>query len=294
MNLLSVFAGDRLRGCALACVIIAGGCRSRQRTLDFPDFEAHGFSLRLEHVAAYASHNAIDHAIYRAVVARGVLADLTDDRIVAVGRYMVFDELRDQSGRDLIAIAEPYIVDYSKNDISTYWGFEQWGFPYRNRRRQSQVITICRSLPEMVTGISVARGHAICLIATDIRRREFELAPTEDWVELAPGMQFRIDAVEPEGRSTVLRYATREEPNEKFPKDAQQIRWFRIEQLDGSGEVLAKGSALGERVGDGLRSGNVQLNRLGENGPVTRIRVSIIEDFDTLHVPFDFRDVSLR
>jgi hypothetical protein len=272
-----------------AVLLTLAGCSSRPAVASLPAAKQGDFQLSIASVSANSSIDLGNGRSNRSVQFSGQFADLRGGRVVTVGRYLEWDELRDERGRDLFALSEKHKREYPEQQRDDHTMFIWKADSQSETSFRCQVTSYLGNLPEMPRAISVARGRVRGFVALELASFDFDVEPTADWIELAPGLAFRIDSVEA-GWPVEVTYSLQADPDE--PSASEHVRhWFAFKELNYDGKTWVDESAHAEEIGPGVHRRVLKVFTKPPPGGKNKLRVSLTGDVEEIHFPFEFRDI---
>jgi hypothetical protein len=280
---------------ALVLFALLAGCAPAPSTKRLPTLEQNGFRLKLTSIDCEARIGNEMPSADRKIVISAWCQDWRGNRVVSFSSHLEMEEVRDENGVDLIALAAPYSYRESQ-------GYYQYGFPpfrqrhdYEGKEKYDIYLKFAlETLPYVPDRLSVMRGHAQGLLAAQLRTHDIPLVKSDAWMTLAPGLEFRIAGVRTRGSSTGFECQMRTAQVDGVLGEAQLHRWFWIEVVDETGMVRLSRSArpTGVEGSDVMRlSGSIP-----HQGDLEEhiVRLTVVEDLQLVRIPFEFHDIPIR
>ena len=259
--------------------------------------ESHGFRFQFRSFSTATMVNYRTGKIDRRLNMGAEISDVQGGQVATVRHAIQLEEVRDESGRDLIALAVlpagmrkvddepatfPFFVDAQKlEDGGRFaYGPSAW----------------IAGLPESPQRLSVLRGTVEVLVAKRLSKHDVAVDPMPDWRELSPGLSIRITKVEQVGGRIAVNYLIRTIPGGNLPVDAEWLRWYNVENLNAEGQRISQylGITGNYNTESGLGNGTFMTDVEPQAQRVGTLRITVIDEIESFVIPFDYRDIQLQ
>ncbi len=287
--------------CIVAAAIVAiGGCASRQKPAQLirppTPVESEGFRFQFQSMITTTTVNYRTGEVDRRLTLVGEVSDTKGGQVATVGHAIQLDDVRDERGRDLIAQAtQTHARRVDDQDARFPYFFDAITLESGGRfvYNSSAMFTGLLDSPKC---LSTLRGKVGVLVATRLSKHDLPVEPTQEWRELSPGLSIRITKVEGDDRPTDVRFQMRTVARGMIPNEAEWRRWYNLEQLDADGKRITQqaGIAGAYDTTSGIGEGRLSSYIGPPAPPVKTLRITVIDEIESIVIPFEYHDIQLQ
>lgn len=275
----------------IATAILLPGCAPP--FAGFPSVERDGFRLQITNVQAYRGVGGRDGITDHGLLITAKVEDVTEQRIVSVEHALRLTEVRDQRGRDLLAMASTPLGRQPGNDTRSHPLFLTPDWIERGRGFTYWPTVALRGLPETPRKLRRLAGYARLLLATNMVHRELPASPDEA-TEIAPGYRVQITQVETLPGRVRFAYRTWTSNTDAGYDETLPPFLYLVELLDDKGETIERydGMPMIQQAGIGWEERTVDLEPADRK--LATVRFTVIAGVDYLEIPFSYENIPLN